>query len=145
MNKEDSKSKTIKDTKIKTIALILKEEVSQGRFCSYIAKRLLKEDSLVIIVPNDEKIIKMASQKVLKKDLLIKRARGSRYRGPFYPKRKSEQIRRSLRGMLPKKISGVLAYKRFFIGDVEKIKNIMKRRKLTLEVVDEVFETSLVK
>ena len=82
-----------------------------GRLASYVAKRLLEGEEVVII--NAEKAIITGDPQMVTQRYLEKRSRGSPHHGPFYPKRPDLIVRRAIRGMLPrKKAKGIEAFKR---------------------------------
>ncbi len=82
-----------------------------GRMASTIAKRLLQGESIIIV--NAEKAVisgkKLSRVKEAKKKLEI----GHPKKGPFHPRRPEQIVRRTVKGMLPRrKPKGQKAYKR---------------------------------
>ncbi len=95
-----------------------------GRLASNVAKRLLQGERIVII--NAEKAIisgkRLSRVDEAKKFLEV----GHPGKGPFHPRRPHQILRRTVRGMLPRrKPKGREAYKklRVFIGTPEEYKN----------------------
>lgn len=94
-----------------------------GRLASFVSKKLLQGEKIVII--NAEKAIITGNPDVTVEKYLGRRQRGSPQHGPFFPKRPDLIVRRTIRGMLPyKKPKGRKAFKnlRVYIGkpnDVE--------------------------
>ena len=88
-----------------------------GRFSSVIAKRLLNGEKIIVV--NADKGLISGDPDVLAKEYLRKykmKTKSNPLKGPFYP-RKSEQIlKRTIRGMLPyKKSRGKEAYSRLIV------------------------------
>ena len=88
-----------------------------GRMATVVAKRLLQGESIVIL--NAERVVisgkRLSRIKEAKKKLEI----GHPRKGPYFPKRPDRFVKRTIRGMLPrKKPKGKEAYKRLrvFIG-----------------------------
>ena len=82
-----------------------------GRMASTIAKRLLQGESIIIV--NAEKAVisgkRLSRIKEAKKMLEI----GHPKKGPFHPRRPEQIVRRTIRGMLPRrKPKGQQAYRR---------------------------------
>jgi len=82
-----------------------------GRMASTIAKRLLQGENIIIL--NAEKAVisgkRLSRIKEAKKKLEI----GHPKKGPFHPRRPEEIVRRTIRGMLPRrKPKGQQAYRR---------------------------------
>ncbi len=87
------------------------EDCVAGRLASFVAKRLLGGEEIVII--NAEKAIVTGNPKVIEKFFGKKISKGDPYHGPFYPKKPDRILRRIVRGMLPfHKPRGRSAYKR---------------------------------
>ena len=87
------------------------ENCVAGRLASFVAKRLLKGEEIVIV--NAEKAIVTGNPKVIENFFGEKIKRGDPYHGPFYPKKPENILRRIVRGMLPhRKPRGRSAYKR---------------------------------
>ncbi|MCS7121314.1 MAG: 50S ribosomal protein L13 [Archaeoglobaceae archaeon] len=103
-----------------------------GRLSSVIAKRLLKGEKIVVI--NAEKAIVTGKPEVVLQIYKEKYDRGSKEKGPYFPKHPEKVFKRTVRGMLPwKSRRGREAYKRLrvFIGVPEKLKS------MEFEVVEE--------
>lgn len=85
-----------------------------GRLSSWLAKRLLAGERVVVV--NAQDLIITGHKKSLIKDYLQRRARATHTnpnRGPFFPRFPDRILRRTTRGMLPwKRTSGRLAYRR---------------------------------
>ncbi len=84
-----------------------------GRAGSYIAKELLKGNSVDVI--NSEKIIVSGRKELIVEKILKKRrmGRGGSLKGPTYIRKSDRLLKRMLRGMLPwDKTKGREAYKR---------------------------------
>jgi len=138
---------------MKLIRLFLPEKISRGRLCSDLAKKLLSNPNIAYLIENKENIVVSGSLKDFQSKIKIRRQRGSRRWGPHYPRLEQDQIRRCLRGMVPRETKrGKEAYKRFFtIGEPQKIKQILLKRNIrkkgleTKEVLIEklVFESKL--
>ena len=98
-----------------------------GRLASRVAKRLLMGEKIIII--NAEKAIIAGRPKQIEEKFLARRQRGSRKKGPFYPKYPDAILRRAIRGMLPRrKVKGMEAMKRLkvFMGQPEEYKEAKK-------------------
>ena len=88
-----------------------------GRMATELAKRLIQGESIVVL--NAEKAVmsgrRLSRVREMKKKLEI----GHPRKGPFFPRRPDRFVKRTIRGMLPrKKPKGKEAYKRLrvFIG-----------------------------
>ena len=93
------------------MTVINAEDCVAGRLASFVAKRLLNGEEIVIV--NAERAIINGNPKAIEKLFREKIERGDPYHGPFYPKRSDTILRRMVRGMLPyKKPTGRNAYKR---------------------------------
>jgi large subunit ribosomal protein L13 len=82
-----------------------------GRMASTVAKRLLQGENIIIV--NGEKAVisgkRLSRIKEAKKKLEI----GHPKKGPFHPRRPEEIVRRTIKGMLPRrKPKGQRAYRR---------------------------------
>ncbi len=94
--------------------IINAEGLILGRLASKVAKTLLEGEEVVIV--NADKAIITGN----KDDIFAKykqrtelRTRSNPRKGPFYPKRSDEIVRRTIRGMLPwKTVRGRSAYRR---------------------------------
>ena len=72
-----------------------------GRMAARVAKMLLKGDTIYIV--NAEKAVVSGDQKATFELFRQKVARGDPYNGPFYPNVADKILKRSVRGMLPKR------------------------------------------
>ncbi len=72
-----------------------------GRLASCTAKRLLEGESIVIV--NAEKAIISGSKRRIFEDYRIMRERGSKEKGPYFPRMPDQILKRTIRGMLPYK------------------------------------------
>ena len=87
------------------------EDCVAGRLASFVAKRLLNGEEIVIV--NAEKSLVTGNPKAVEEFFGEKIKRGDPYHGPFYPKKPENILRRIVRGMLPyHKPRGKNAYKR---------------------------------
>jgi len=88
-----------------------------GRLSSKIAKRLLNGEKIVVV--NAEKAIVTGDKRMVFKKYKEKYDRGSKEKGPYFPRHPEKIFKRTVRGMLPwKSRRGREAYKRLrvFIG-----------------------------
>ena len=95
-----------------------------GRLASYVAKRLLKGEEIIIV--NAEKAIITGNPKAIEAFFDERIKRGDPYHGPFYPKKPERILRRIVRGMLPfHKPRGRDAYRRLkvYVAVPEEYKN----------------------
>lgn len=81
------------------MTVINAEDCVLGRIASFVAKRLLKGEDIVIV--NAERAVVTGNPKATEGFFREKIGRGDPYHGPFYPKRSEEMLRRVVRGMLP--------------------------------------------
>jgi large subunit ribosomal protein L13 len=85
-----------------------------GRLASYVAKRILDGEEIVVV--NAEKAVISGSKKYLLEAFKIRLGRrtlGSQTKAPKHPRRPEMYVRRVVRGMLPwKKPQGKIAYRR---------------------------------
>jgi large subunit ribosomal protein L13 len=103
-----------------------------GRLSSVIAKRLLNGEKIVVV--NAEKTVVTGDKMMIFQRYKEKYDRGSKEKGPYFPRHPERIFKRTVRGMLPwKSRKGREAYRRLrvFIGVPEELKG----RKF--EVVDE--------
>lgn len=82
-------------------AVVDAEGVVLGRFASYLAKRLLMGENIVVV--NAEKAVITGEPRMVKERYLSKRLRGDPHKGPFYPRYPDKLLKRVVRGMLPYK------------------------------------------
>jgi len=94
-----------------------------GRLSSVIAKRLLKGEKIVVV--NAEKAIVTGDKHMVLQRYKEKYDRGSKEKGPYFPRHPEKIFKRTVRGMLPwKSRRGREAYRRLrvFIGVPEELK-----------------------
>ncbi len=72
-----------------------------GRLSSVVAKRLLNGDEVVVV--NAEKAIVTGDRADILEEYRWRRRVGSQRRGPYYPSRPDDILRRTIKGMLPHK------------------------------------------
>ncbi|NLK25864.1 MAG: 50S ribosomal protein L13 [Euryarchaeota archaeon] len=70
-----------------------------GRLSTYIAKRLLDGDKVIVV--NAEKAVITGSRSEVFTRYHAKHKRGVQNRGPFFPKRADLILKRTVRGMIP--------------------------------------------
>lgn len=95
-----------------------------GRLASYSAKAALDGEQIAIV--NAEKAVLTGRKQNIVKEHFVRRKLGTRYKGPFYPKRADRMLKRAIRGMLPyKKATGKEAFKRIkvYMGIPEKFQD----------------------
>lgn len=95
-----------------------------GRLATYAAKQALLGEKIIVV--NCEKAIITGNRKEILNDFKEKLARGNPFKGPFYPRRSDMIVRRTIRGMLPrKKARGRDAYKNVmcYLSVPENLKN----------------------
>jgi len=93
-----------------------------GRLSSIIAKRLLDGEKIVVI--NAEKALITGEKSMVFERYKEKYERGSKEKGPYYPRHPERIFKRTVRGMLPwKSRRGRLAYRnlKVFIGVPEEL------------------------
>lgn len=94
-----------------------------GRLSSYIAKRLLEGEKIVVV--NAEKAIITGSPENVFERYKEKYDRGSKEKGPYFPRHPEKIFKRTVRGMLPwKSRRGREAYRRLrvFMGVPDQLK-----------------------
>lgn len=104
--------------------IINAENLILGRLASYAAKRVLLGEKIVIV--NCEKAVITGNRKEILDKFLQKISRGNPFKGPYYPRRPEMIVRRTIRGMLPrKKHRGREAYKNIicYVGIPDNLKN----------------------
>lgn len=72
-----------------------------GRLASIVAKRLLKGETISIV--NADKAVISGSPEATFDNYKTSVDRGTRERGPYFPRRPDQIVKRTVRGMLPKK------------------------------------------
>ena len=96
-----------------------------GRLASYAAKRVLEGDRIFIV--NSEKVVILGPRKhIFERYWKLKKDIGEVWRGPHYPKMPHMIVKRSIRGMLPRKRTrGKEALKRVrtYIGVPKELEN----------------------
>jgi large subunit ribosomal protein L13 len=85
------------------IEIIDGEGLILGRLASSVAKKLMSEKDTEIVIVNAERVVISGSRVRIFKDYKQKKDRGSREKGPFYPKMPDRIVKRTIRGMLPYK------------------------------------------
>ena len=104
--------------------IINAENTILGRLATYAAKQALLGEKVFII--NCEKAIITGSRKDILNDFAERIARGNPFKGPYFPRRSDMIVRRTIRGMLPRRKSkGRIAYKNVicYLGMPESLKN----------------------
>ena len=108
----------------KTLAVVDADGLIVGRMATYIAKRLLKGEEIVIV--NAEKAILSGKKSSKLSDAKEFLGVGAPERGPFHYRRPDRLVRKSVKGMLPiKQSKGKQAYKRLkvFMGVPKDLKD----------------------
>lgn len=103
-----------------------------GRLASVVAKRLLRGERIVIV--NAEKVIITGDPEMVLQRYKEKYDRGSKEKGPYFPRNPEKILKRTVRGMLPwKSRRGREAYRRLrvFIS----VPDLLKGKEF--EVVDD--------
>ena len=80
-------------------AIIDAEGIILGRLSTYIAKRLLQGEEIIVI--NSEKAIITGKKETIKKRYKQKREVGTYRKGPFFPRMPDRIVKRTVRGMTP--------------------------------------------
>lgn len=81
------------------------ENLKLGRLASYVAKEALRGEEITIL--NAENAVITGNRKfVFSEKLSDLTSKGTRYHGPFFPKRADRILKRTIRGMLPYKKEG---------------------------------------
>ena len=96
-----------------------------GRMASIIAKRLLLGESIIVV--NAEKAVMSGRRLSRVRDARKFLEIGHPGKGPFHPRRPDQIIRRSVRGMLPRRLpKGQMALRRLkiFLGMPEEFKTL---------------------
>lgn len=96
-----------------------------GRLASVIAKRLLNGEKIVVV--NAEKAIITGDRDMVFKRYKEKYDRGSKEKGPYFPRHPEKIFKRTVRGMLPWKTRrGREAYRRLrvFIGVPKELEGV---------------------
>jgi large subunit ribosomal protein L13 len=101
----------------KTLTIVNADGLIVGRMATYVAKRLLKGEEIIIV--NAEKAILSGKKSSKLSDAKEFLSVGAPERGPFHYRRPDRLVRKSVKGMLPiKQPKGKQAYKRLkvFMG-----------------------------
>jgi large subunit ribosomal protein L13 len=96
-----------------------------GRMASIVAKRLLLGESIIVV--NAEKAVMSGRRLSRVRDARKFLEIGHPGKGPFHPRRPDQIIRRSVRGMLPRRLpKGQMALRRLkiFLGMPEEFKTL---------------------
>lgn len=93
------------------VAYINADNLILGRMATVIAKRLLEGESIIIL--NSEKAVISGKRSSRVKEAKRKLEIGHPRKGPYFPRRPDRYVRRTIRGMLPrKKPKGKESYRR---------------------------------
>ena len=102
------------DNPIDNSIIINAEDTITGRLASLVAKRLLSGEQIIIV--NAEKALISGNPGSIAKKYLTRyhiRTKSNPLKGPFFPRKPDQILKRTIRGMLPfKKSRGKEAYKR---------------------------------
>ena len=102
------------DTISEDIKIINAEDAIIGRLASVVAKRLLLGENIIIV--NAEKGLISGNPGTIAKKYLQRyhiKTKSNPLKGPFYPRKPDQVLKRTIRGMLPyRKARGKEAYKR---------------------------------
>lgn len=110
--------------KEKSSTIINADGLILGRMGTYVAKRLLRGEEIVIV--NAEKAILSGKKRSKLNDAKEFLGVGAPGRGPFHYRRPDKIVRKSMRGMLPiRRPKGIQAYKRLkvYMGVPDAFKN----------------------
>ncbi|MHC1569598.1 MAG: 50S ribosomal protein L13 [Candidatus Syntropharchaeales archaeon] len=119
---------------LKDPTVINADRLILGRLASSCAKRLLNNETIVII--NAEKAIISGSKRKTFADYRSMRDKGSKEKGPYFPRMPDQILKRTIRGMLPykrKRGRDALARLRVCIGVPEEYSNLQP---VTIEEAD---------
>lgn len=106
-------------------------ELILGRLASTVAKRLLTEPETEIVIVNAERVVISGDREKLFQEYKKRRDRGSREKGPFYPKMPDLIVKRTIRGMLPyKQAKGRDAFSRLkvYLGIPEEYRTVERKK-----------------
>jgi large subunit ribosomal protein L13 len=109
-----------------------------GRLASIVAKRLLSGEEINII--NAEGAIVSGSPEATLSKYKTMQAKGSKEKGPYFPKRADMILRRTIRGMLPyKKAAGreALSRLRVYVGAPTELASV------ATEILDDAYKSRL--
>jgi len=113
------------------IEIIDGEGLILGRLASAVAKKLLNEEGTEIVIVNAESVVISGSKERIFKDYKEKKDRGSKEKGPFYPKRPDRIVKRTIRGMLPyKQAKGreALSRVKVYLGIPEEYETVVRKK-----------------
>jgi len=102
-----------------------------GRLASTVAKRLLTEQDTEIVIVNAEGVVISGNKEKLFKEYKKRRDRGSREKGPFYPKMPDLIVKRTIRGMLPYKHAkgrDALSRLKVYLGIPEEYRTVERKK-----------------
>lgn len=116
-----------------------------GRLASIVAQRLLSGEEIDVI--NAERAVVSGSPQTTLSKYQTLRKKGSKEKGPYFPKRSDMLVRRTVRGMLPyKKSVGRVAFGRLrvYVGtpaelssaNAETLERAQKTRLSTIKVIE---------
>ncbi len=74
-----------------------------GRLASEVAKQLLHDQDKRIVIVNAERVVVSGTKENLIEEYMRRKTRGSKEKGPYFPKMPDRVLRRTIRGMLPYK------------------------------------------
>lgn len=114
---------------LKSPRVIDADRLILGRLASITAKQLLEGETIVII--NAEKVLISGGKRRTFLDYLRMRERGSKEKGPYFPRMPDQILKRTIRGMLPykrKRGRDALSRLRVCIGVPEEYSNIVPAR-----------------
>ncbi len=99
-----------------------------GRLCSIIAKNLLNGEKIVVV--NAEKVVITGDKQMVFERYREKYERGSKEKGPYFPRHPERIFKRTVRGMLPKNRRGREALKnlRVFVGVPDKLRDVNQEK-----------------
>ncbi len=99
-----------------------------GRLCSVIAKNLLNGEKIVVV--NAEKVVITGDKQMVFERYREKYERGSKEKGPYFPRHPERIFKRTVRGMLPKNRRGREALKnlRVFVGVPDKLRGVNQEK-----------------
>jgi len=98
----------------KTTSFVNADNLILGRMATAVAKRLLQGENVIIF--NAEKAVISGKRSSIVKKAKGKLEIGHPRKGPYWPRRPDEFVKRTIRGMLPrKKPKGKESYKRLHV------------------------------
>ncbi len=116
------------------MAVINADGLIVGRLASTVAKRLLLGEEIFIV--NIDRAVLSGSGTNTFKEYRVMRDKGSRERGPYFPRMPDQIMKRTIRGMVPyRRKSGrdALARLRIYIGVPEEL----RRKEKEFEIVEQ--------